>query len=276
MLSTDALTLITFNWLNVGGTSGSLNDIVKPSIAGTAYNHGENEDYTPGWEAYAPQILVRQGSSYLPLYYADDMWSDSLCTEANNYDPDGDGIAGIAGWGTAEGVYDDSTVANLGGGAWIKSFDNCQFTLAGSVDDENSEIGGELETLTLAGANLPVQFTVNSPKVSWTLTAGTAYNHGENEDYTPGWEATAPQLLVRQGSSYLPLYYADDMWSDSLCTEANNYDPDGDGIAGIAGWGTAEGVYDADTTVAIGGGFWMQHPGTNLEGKHTMYISVSK
>ena len=119
MLSTDALTLITFNWLKVGGTSGSLNDIVKPSVAGTAYNHGENEDYTPGWEAYAPQIQVRSGSGYVLRYYADDMWSDSLCTEANNYDPDGDGIAGIAGWGTAEGAYDATTTVSVGGGFWM-------------------------------------------------------------------------------------------------------------------------------------------------------------
>ena len=107
-LNTKPTGIITFQWDAVNGGSTKLNGFVVPSIAGTAYNHGQNDDATTGWELTAPKIQVRNtDGSYSLRYYADDMWDETLCTEANDYDPDKDGIAGIAGWGTADGVYDN-------------------------------------------------------------------------------------------------------------------------------------------------------------------------
>ena len=119
--STSPAGIITFQWEDVGGKTVYLNGFVTPSVAGTAYEHGVNENVTPGWETSAPQIQVRNSlGGYVIRYYADDMWDDDLCTDANDYDPDGDGIVGIKGWGTADGVYDATTTVDVGGGFWLK------------------------------------------------------------------------------------------------------------------------------------------------------------
>ena len=272
--STSPAGIITFQWEEVGGKTVYLNGFVTPSVAGTAYEHGVNDDFTPGWEKSAPQIQVRlPAGNYAIRYYADDMWDEDLCTEANNYDPDGDGIAGIAGWGDNTGVYDATTTLSLGGGAWIKSPSaDCSFTTAGAVAGVETAVGGDTTISILAGGAFPVAFKLNDKDaVTWSLTAGTAYNHGEDDDFTPGWEKSAPQIQVRlPAGNYAIRYYADDMWDEDLCTEANNYDPDGDGIAGIAGWGDNTGVYDATTTVAVGGGFWLKQP----NGDKKIYVTV--
>jgi hypothetical protein len=103
------------------------------------------------------------------------------------------------------------------------------------------------------------------------LTSGTAYNHGADESFTTGWHLNAPQIQVRLAAgNYATRYYADDMWDDNLCTDANGYDPDGDGIVGIAGWGDEFGVYDAATVVEVGGGFWLKQP----NGDKKIYVTV--
>ena len=272
--TTSPMSILSFQWDAVGGETVKLNGMVKPSVAGTAFEHGANEDVTTGWYLAAPQIQIRQAAgNYTTRYYADDMWDDSLCTEANDYDPDGDGIAGIAGWGDEAGGYDATTTLALGGGAWLKSpTDDCTFTTAGAVASEETAVGGDTTVMILAGGAFPVEFKLNDKAaVTWTLTPGTAFNHGENEDVTDKWYLSAPQIQVRQAAgNYTTRYYADDMWDDSLCTEANDYDPDGDGIAGIAGWGDEAGGYDATTTVGVGGGFWLKQP----NGDKKIYVTV--
>ena len=262
--------IITFQWEDVGGKTVYLNGFIKPSVAGTAYEHGVNGDFTPGWEKSAPQIQVRDSlGGYAFRYYADDMWDDDLCAEDS--DPDGDGIDGIAGWGDEFGVYDATTTLALGGGAWIKSPSaDCTFTTAGAVASEETAVGGDTTISILAGGAFPVAFKLNDSKaVTWTLTPGTAYEHGANGDFTPGWEKAAPQIQVRDSlGGYAIRYYADDMWDDDLCAE--NSDPDGDGIDGIAGWGDEFGVYDATTTVAVGGGFWLKQP----NGDKKIFVTV--
>lgn len=42
--------IITFQWDDVGGKTVYLNGFIKPSVAGTAYEHCVNGDFTPGWE----------------------------------------------------------------------------------------------------------------------------------------------------------------------------------------------------------------------------------
>ena len=273
-LNTNPTGIITFQWDACNGGTVKLNGFIKPSIAGTAYDHGANDDPTTGWELTAPKIQVRNSDgSYSLRYYADDMWDETLCTDENEYDPDGDGIAGIAGWGTADGVYDNSTTLNLGGGAWVScAGGDCTFTTAGAVASEETAVGGDSSITMLCGGAFPVAFQLNDTNtVVWTCTPGTAYNHGANDDPTTGWELMAPKIQVRNvDGSYSFRYYADDMWDEALCTEANDYDPDGDGIAGIAGWGTADGVYDNSTTVGVGGGFWLNQP----NGDKRIFVTV--
>ena len=271
--TTSPMSILSFQWDACNGATVYLNGMVKPSVAGTAYEHGLNDDFTPGWHLTAPQIQVRlPAGNYATRYYADDMWDETLCTEANGYDPDGDGIAGIAGWGDETGVYDASTTLSLGQGAWLKSpTADCTFTTAGAIASEETAVGGDTSTMILAGGAFPVSFKINATNVVWTLTAGTAYNHGENDDFTPDWHLTAPQIQVRlPAGNYATRYYADDMWDETLCTEANGYDPDKDGIAGIAGWGDESGVYDATTTVEVGGGFWLKQP----NGDKKIYVTL--
>lgn len=102
-------------------------------------------------------------------------------------------------------------------------------------------------------------FKVNDANaVTWTLTPGTAYNHGDEEEPTEGWYLSAPKIQVRRvDGGYTPLYYADDMWDD-----ANR--------VSVAGWGTEDGVLDVDTTVAVGGGFWLNQP----NGDKMIYVTV--
>ena len=266
--------IITFQWDACSGENVYLNGFIKPSVAGTAYNHGANDEFTPGWELMAPKIQVRRtDGGYTVRYYADDMWDDALCTEANGYDPDGDGIAGIAGWGDNTGVYDATTTLSLGGGAWVScAGSDCTFTTAGAVASEATAVGGDSTITMLCGGAFPIAFQLNDTNtVVWTCSPGTAYNHGENDEFTTGWELTAPKIQVRRADGgYTVRYYADDMWDDALCTEANGYDPDGDGIAGIAGWGDNTGVYDPTTSVEVGGGFWLNQP----NGDKRIFVTV--
>ena len=268
------MSILSFQWDAVNGETVLLNGMVKPSVAGTAYEHGVNEEVTTGWYLTAPQIQVRRADGgYTTRYYADDLWDDELCTEANDYDPDKDGIAGIAGWGDTDGSYDKTTTLALGGGAWLKSpSDDCTFTTAGAVASEETAVGGDTSVMILAGGAFPIAFKLNdATAVTWSLTPGTAYNHGENEDVTDKWYLSAPQIQVRRADGgYTTRYYADDLWDDGLCTEANDYDPDKDGIAGIAGWGDTDGSYDATTTVDVGGGFWLKQP----NGDKKIFVTV--
>ena len=268
--STSPAGIITFQWDDCAGKTVYLNGFIKPSVAGTAFEHGTLSDPTQGWEKSAPQIQVRNSvGGYVIRYYADDMWDDELCAE--NADPDGDGIDGIAGWGDNTGVYDAATTLALGGGAWIKSPSaDCTFTTSGAIASEEVAVGGDTTISILAGGAFPVAFKLNdTDAVTWSLTAGTAFEHGTLSDPTPGWEKSAPQIQVRNSvGGYVIRYYADDMWDDELCAE--NSDPDGDGIDGIAGWGDNTGVYDASTTVAVGGGFWLKQPNGNKK----VYVTV--
>ena len=240
--------IITFQWEDVGKKDVYVNGFITPSVAGTAYNHGVDEEVTPNWEKSAPQIQVRDSyGSYTILYYADDMWD-----EANE--------KSVAGWGGADGVLDTETKLSLGGGAWIKSPSaDCTFTTAGAVASEETAVGGDTTISILAGGAFPVAFKLNDSKaVSWTLTAGTAYNHGVDEEVTPNWEKSAPQIQVRDNyGSYTILYYADDMWD-----EANE--------ESVAGWGGADGVLDTETTVDVGGGFWLKQP----NGDKKIFVTV--
>ena len=119
--TTSPMSILTFQWDSCNGETVYLNGMVKPSVAGTAYEHGANNDPTDGWYLSAPQIQVRlPAGNYATRYYADDLWDNELCTEANGYDPDGDGILGIAGWGGTDGAYDKTTTVAVGGGFWLK------------------------------------------------------------------------------------------------------------------------------------------------------------
>ena len=215
---------------------------------GTAYNHGVDDEVTPGWENSAPQLQVRNSlGGYAILYYADDMWD-----EANE--------ESVAGWGSADGLLDTTTKLSLGGGAWIKSPSaDCTFTTAGAVAGEETAVGGDTTISILAGGAFPVSFKLNDASaVTWSLTAGTAYNHGENDEVTPNWEKSAPQIQVRNNlGGYAILYYADDMWDEAK-------------EESVAGWGSADGLLDTTTTVEVGGGFWLKQP----NGDKKIYVTV--
>jgi hypothetical protein len=242
------LGIITFQWDAVSGDTVKLNGFVQPSVKGTAYNHGVDDEVTPGWELSAPQIQVRTADGgYITRYYADDMWDD-------------DNSETVEGWGTADGVYDATTTLALGGGAWVKSPSvDASFTTAGAVASEETAVGGDTTIMILAGGAFPVSFKLNdTDAVTWTLTPGTAYNHGADDEVTPNWEKSAPQIQVRTADGgYITRYYADDMWDD-------------DNSETVAGWGTADGVYDATTTVGVGGGFWLKQP----NGDKKIYVTV--
>ena len=240
--------ILSFQWDAVSGDTVKLNGFVQPSVKGTAYNHGVDEEVTPGWYLTAPKIQVRlPAGNYATRYYADDMWDD-------------DNSETVEGWGTADGVYDATTTLALGGGAWVScAGENCTFTTAGAVASEETAVGGDSTITMLCGGAFPVAFRLNdTDAVTWTLTPGTAYNHGENEEVTPNWEKSAPKIQVRlPAGNYATRYYADDMWDD-------------DNSETVAGWGTADGVYDATTTVEVGGGFWLNQP----NGDKRIYVTV--
>ena len=87
---------------------------------------------------------------------------------------------------------------------------------------------------------------------------GTAFNHGVDDDPTPGWENAAPMIQIRRASGgYTIRYYADDAWDD-------------DAGESVAGWCAEDGMLDKETTVAVGGGFWMSTP----LGDKTIYVTV--
>ena len=157
-------------------------------------------------------------------------------------------------------MLNKTTKLALGGGAWVKSpVEDCSFTTAGAVAGEETAVGGDTAVMILAGGAFPVSFKVNdATAVTWSLTAGTAYNHGENEEVTPNWEKQAPQIQIRRvDGGYNTLYYADDMWD-----EANEIS--------VAGWGGADGVLDKNTSVDVGGGFWLKQP----NGDKKIYVTV--
>ena len=246
--STAPTGILTFQWDNVSDGDIYVNGFVTPSVKGTAYNHGVEDDVTEGWYLTAPKIQVRRpDGGYTTLYYADDMWDD-----ANS--------ESVEGWGTEDGVLDTTTKLALGGGAWVSCAGaNCNFTTAGAVASEETAVGGDSTITMLCGGAFPVAFKVNdSNAVTWTLTPGTAYNHGVDDDVTEGWHLSAPKIQVRRvDGGYTTLYYADDMWDD-----ANS--------ESVAGWGTEDGVLDVDTTVDVGGGFWLNQP----NGDKRIFVTV--
>ena len=186
--STAPTGILTFQWDNVSDGDIYVNGFVTPSVKGTAYNHGVEDDVTEGWYLTAPKIQVRRpDGGYTTLYYADDMWDD-----ANS--------ESVEGWGTEDGVLDTTTKLALGGGAWVSCAGaNCNFTTAGAVASEETAVGGDSTITMLCGGAFPVAFKVNdSNAVTWTLTPGTAYNHGVDDDVTEGWHLSAPKIQVRR------------------------------------------------------------------------------
>ena len=106
--STSPLGIISFQWDSVDGEDVYINGFVTPSVAGTAYDHGKEDDPTSGWELLAPQIQIRRADGgYNTLYYADDMWDEEKGES-------------VAGWGGADGVLDKTTTVEVGGGFWLK------------------------------------------------------------------------------------------------------------------------------------------------------------
>ena len=265
--------MLPFQWEAVDGQPVLLNSgYIKPTVVGTMYNHGVDMDMDFDWWKSAPEIQIRKpDGGYVICYYGDDFWDDELC--ADNEDPDGDGIIGICGWGTDAGEYDKTTTLTLGGCAWVKTpAEDGTFTIAGAVATEETAVGGDAsENFLMAGAAFPVSFKLNGPKTEsvWSLVPGTMYNHGVDMDMDFDWWKNAPQIQVRKDDGgYIICYYGDDFWDDDLC--ADNEDPDGDGIIGIAGWGTDAGEYDKTTVVNTGVGFWLTTP----TGDKTIYLTV--
>ena len=258
--------ILTFQWKKVDGTAFKLWNSLTPSKMGTAYNHGTEMDYTPGWEKNAPMIEVRRpDGGYTTRWYADDMWDDEICGAL--------GVDGVPGWGDEFGALDTATTLSLGQGAWVSYFLNnegtlepCSYTVAGEVASEEVAVGGDTSSAyLLCGGAFPVAFQINdTDKVTWTLTPGTAFNHGTEMDYTPGWEKNAPMIEVRRDDGgYTTRYYADDMWDDELCAKL--------GVDGVPGWGDEFGALDLTTTVGVGGGFWLTQP----NGDKKVFVTVN-
>ena len=100
--------IVTFQWEKCNGEDVYVNGFITPSVMGTAYNHGAEDNATPNWEKSAPQIQVRNSlGGYAILYYADDMWDEAKSES-------------VAGWGTADGLLDTTTTVEVGGGFWLK------------------------------------------------------------------------------------------------------------------------------------------------------------
>ena len=246
--------IITFQWDKTDGSQKYLNDVIKPSVMGTAFNHGEEEEATPGWTDNAPYIQVREASGgYARRWYADDAWDD-------------DKEESVPGWADDEGVLDVETTIALGQGAWVQdAAEDCVFTVCGAVATKETAVGGDSSGATiLAGGAFPVAFMLNGENVTWTCTPGTAFNHGVEEEATDGWTDNAPYIQVREVSGgYARRWYADDAWDE-------------DKEESVQGWADDEGILDVETTVAVGGGFWMMTPIKDAEtGKQNIFVTVA-
>ena len=246
--NTNPTGIITFQWDAVSGDTVKLNGFITPSNPGTAFEHGVNDDYTVGWHLTAPKIQIRcADGSYTVRYYADDGW-------------DNDANETRAGWCLEDGSLDMTTTLTLGGGAWVScAGGDCSFTTAGAVASEETAVGGDSTITMLCGGAFPVSFNINdTDAVTWTLTPGTAFNHGVNDDYTVGWHLVAPKIQIRcVDGSYTVRYYADDGW-------------DNDANETRAGWCLEDGSLDLNTTVDVGGGFWLNQP----NGDKKIYVTV--
>ena len=239
--------IITFQWDAVNGEAVKLNSgFIVPSVT-TVYSY-DGDSMIPNWELNAPQIQIRRpDGGYTTRYYCADAYNNETGET-------------VAGWATDGGDLDTTTELALGGGAWVTCASaDCSFTTSGAVAASETAVGGDSTIMMLCGGAFPVSFKLNDASaVTWSLTAGTAYNHGENDEVTPNWEKSAPQIQVRNNlGGYAILYYADDMWDEAK-------------EESVAGWGSADGLLDTTTTVEVGGGFWLKQP----NGDKKIYVTV--
>ena len=234
--------IISFQWDKVDGTTKKLNEILKCNVAVASYPGGVAD---PNWYNNAPKIQVRLASGeYSTLYYCSDAW---------NVDHEEEG------WATDTGIYDNETIISLGQGAWFSSpVEDATLTIAGAVAGTEIAVGGDGSGATiLAGGSFPVAFKVNAANVTWNCTPVASYPGGVAD---PNWYNNAPKIQVRLSSGeYSTLYYCSDAW---------NVDHE------EQGWATDTGIYDNETNVEVGGGFWMSVPSTVHGGVQTIYVTV--
>ena len=233
--------ILVFQWNKVDGTERAINDILKCSVMGTAFNHDTEEKCTPGWTASAPKIQIREANGgYTTLYYIDDAWDDS--SEETEH--------GVPGWANDKGML-RNPIVNLGQGAWVQTPSvDAVFTIAGAVAGTEHSVGGDTSNFALAGVSFPIAFGPNDANVTWTCTPGTAFNHDTEEMCTPGWISSAPTIQIRElNGGYTTLYYCDDAWDDSSDETEH----------GVVGWANDKGML-RNPTIEVGGGFWMKNP----------------
>jgi hypothetical protein len=235
--------ILTFQWDSCNGETVKLNGFVTPSVV-NVYSY-DGDTMVPNWHLNAPKIQVRTSDgSYAILYYCADAYNNTT------------GETG-PGWADTEGNLDTETVLHLGGGAWVSCASaNCTFTTSGAVASEETAVGGYSTPTLLCGGAFPVSFKLNdTDAVTWTLTPGQSY---DGDTMIENWHLNAPKIQVRTvDGSYAILYYCSDAYNNTTGET-------------VAGWADTEGNLDTETTVDVGGGFWLNQP----NGDKRIFVTV--
>lgn len=248
--SDDPFKVISFQWDAVNGSATkSLQDAIKPTVAGKAWESAEADDCIPGWTDSAPMIQVRDATGgYTTCWYAEQGY-DSDTTEM------------YPAWCDNLGyVRKDATVA-LGQAAWIlnQTAEECDFMVSGAVAAEETSVGGAANVFLLQGGGFPVEFNINDTDAcTWTLVGATAWESEDAADCIPGWTANAPMIQIRdETGGYTTAWYAAAGYDDKL----NKMYP---------AWCDNLGYVKHDATVPVSAGFWLWGP----KGKDEIYVTV--
>ena len=101
--------IISFQWDKVDGTARKLNDVLKCSWGGQAWESEDAPEATQGWENGAPMIQIRESTgSYTPRYFAKDA-----------YDLDSGEM--YPAWCSTDGFVDKEVGVAVGGGFWLST-----------------------------------------------------------------------------------------------------------------------------------------------------------
>ena len=234
--------VISFQWDAVNGSATrSLQEAIKPSVGGTAWESAEAENCIPGWTDTAPMIQIRDAEGgYNIAWYA-----------TEGYDLDSGEM--YPAWCDAEGFVLKETTVSVGQAAWIlnPTGTDATFTVSGALATEETTVGGSANVFLLQGGGFPIEFDINNTNAcTWVCSGATAWESAEAENCIPGWTDNAPMIQIRdETGGYTLAWYA-----------TEGYDLDSGEM--YPAWCDTEGFVMKNTTVPVSAGFWLWAPAT--------------
>ena len=193
-------------------------------------------DYT-AFQKLAAQLQIWTGTDYDMAYYVSNAWYDNG-TEEGAY---------TEGWSDGDGLLLTDYEFIPGGAYWVKNVpDSKSLTVSGAVKAADVVTFNCPQKFMLAGNAFPVAILLNEG-TQMTSADITDVDIDWEGDYT-GFQKTATQMQIWNGSDYDMTYYVSNAWYDNG-TEEGAYKK---------GWADGDGLLRVNYTIPAGSGFWIK------------------